>query len=82
MDLYHTPRVRVVTFASHTTQIFQFLDLTLFEIFKREGKYDLPFADLETMVNFVYHVYPKMVKRLNSPNTWAIFQTICMEFNM
>jgi hypothetical protein len=71
-----------VTFASHTKQIFQFPDLTLFEIFKREGKYDLPFGDLETMVNFVYHVYPKMAKGLNSLNTWTIFQTICVEFNM
>jgi hypothetical protein len=33
----------VLTFESHTTQIFQPLDLTIFGIFKREGKYHLPF---------------------------------------
>jgi hypothetical protein len=39
MDLLTPPRMAVVTFAPHTTDIFQFRDLALFAIFKREGKY-------------------------------------------
>jgi hypothetical protein len=30
-------RVRIVTFASHTTQIFQMLDMVLFGVFKKHG---------------------------------------------
>jgi hypothetical protein len=63
-DLLNTVRVRVVTFAPHTTRIFQLLDLTIFGMLKREGKYHLPFSDLGTMVNFVYNVYLKMGKSL------------------
>jgi hypothetical protein len=80
MDLLRSARVRIVTFAAHTTQIFQLLDLTLFEIFKREGKSRLPFGDLGTTVNFVYNVYAKMEKTLTSPNIWAAFQTIGVEW--
>jgi hypothetical protein len=39
MNLLNTARVHVVTFAPHTTQIFQLLDLSLFGIFKPERKY-------------------------------------------
>jgi hypothetical protein len=36
--------------------ILQLLDLTLFEIFKHQGKYQLPLADLGGTINFVYNV--------------------------
>jgi hypothetical protein len=56
IDRLSTARVRVVTLALHTTEIFQLLDLALFGIFKREGKYHLPFGDLGTTVNFVSEI--------------------------
>jgi hypothetical protein len=73
-----------VTFAPHTTQIFQLLDLTFFTIFRREGKYHLPFGDLGTTVNFVYNVYTKMAERLtpSPPNISAAFQAIGVEWNL
>jgi hypothetical protein len=37
--------VGVITFAPHTTQIFQVLDLTLFGALKRCPRYELPFDD-------------------------------------
>jgi hypothetical protein len=39
MDLLGSARVLVVAFAPHTAKIVQLLDLTLFGIFKRDGKY-------------------------------------------
>jgi hypothetical protein len=38
-------RVRFITFAPHTTQVFQILDLTLFGIPKRCSRYELSFND-------------------------------------
>jgi hypothetical protein len=81
-DLLNTAGVRVVTFAPHTPQIFQLLDLTLFGIFKQEGKYHLPFSDLGTTVNFAYNVSLKMATRLTPPNIWAAFQAIGITFDM
>jgi hypothetical protein len=69
-DLLNTARVRVVTFAPHARKIFQLLDLTSFGMFKREGKYHLPFSDLGTTVNFVYNISLKMAKTL-SPQTYG-----------
>jgi hypothetical protein len=43
--------VRVITFAPHTTQIFQVLDLTLFGVLKRRPRYELPFGDDNATVN-------------------------------
>jgi hypothetical protein len=37
IDLLSNARVRIVTFAPHTTQIFQVLDLVLFGVLKRRG---------------------------------------------
>jgi hypothetical protein len=35
-------RVRVITYAPHTTQIFQVLDVRLFGVLKRRPRYELP----------------------------------------
>jgi hypothetical protein len=81
MDLLTAPGVRVVTLAPHTMQIFQLLNLTLFEIFKQDGKYRLPFDELTTTTNFVYNVYVKLTKTLTPPNTWTAFNAIGVIFN-
>jgi hypothetical protein len=66
MDLVNAARVRVATFANHTTQIFQLLDLIFFAIFKRQGKYNLPFGDLGMTFSFVHNVSMKEAKMLTS----------------
>jgi hypothetical protein len=60
-------------------QIFQLLDLIFLEIFKREGKYNLSFGNLETTFNFIYNVYMKMAKTLTNPNAWTTFQAVDVE---
>jgi hypothetical protein len=37
--------IRVITWPSYTTQIFQQLDLSLFRVLKQKGQYKLPFED-------------------------------------
>jgi hypothetical protein len=56
------------------------LDLTLFGIFKREGKSHLPFGDVGTTVDFVYDGYTNMAKTLILPNIAASFQAIAVTF--
>jgi hypothetical protein len=50
-------RVRAITFASDTTQIFQFLDVTLFGVLKQHLGYKLPFEDEKESVTFIMKVY-------------------------
>jgi hypothetical protein len=50
-------RVRVITFAPHTTQIFEFLDVTLFGVFKWRLGHKLPFEDEKETVKFIMKVY-------------------------
>jgi hypothetical protein len=45
ISLLTEARVRVITLAVHTTQIFEILDGTLFGVLKRRPKYELPFED-------------------------------------
>jgi hypothetical protein len=50
-------RVRVITFAPHTTHIFQVLDLTLFGVVKRRPRYEPPFETENSTVKFLMKVY-------------------------
>jgi hypothetical protein len=50
-------RVRGITVAPHTTQIFQVLDVTLFGVLKRRLGYELPFEDEKETVKSVMKVY-------------------------
>jgi hypothetical protein len=61
-------RVRVITFAPHTTHIFQLLDVTLFEMFKRAGKYSLPFEDLNSTSQFIYNLLINFLKTMTPVN--------------
>jgi hypothetical protein len=49
-------RVRVITFAPCTTQIFQILDVTLFGVLKWQLGYKLPFKDVKETVKFIMRV--------------------------
>jgi hypothetical protein len=56
IGLFTEERVRVMTFAPHTTQIFQVLGVTLFDALKRHPKYELPFGDKKAGVKFLMKV--------------------------
>jgi hypothetical protein len=71
MDLLMAVAVRVVTVASHITQIFQLLDLTLFGIFKQEARSRLPFDERTTTANFVDNLYIKLATTHTAQNIWA-----------
>jgi hypothetical protein len=50
-------RLRVITFAPHTTQVFQVLDLTLFGVPKRCPRNGLPFDENNATVKVIMNVY-------------------------
>jgi hypothetical protein len=74
-------RVRVITFAPHTTQIFQILDLTLFGVLNHLPRYDLPFDDDVATVKFIMNVYRDFKRTMVEPNIWAVFQAIGFEYD-
>jgi hypothetical protein len=69
-------RVRVATGATHTTTIFQVLDLTLCGIFKRDGQYHLSFETETRTANFIFKSYEHFRSTLIGANIWAPFQAI------
>jgi hypothetical protein len=74
-------RVRVITFAPHTTKIFQVLDVTLFGALKRRLGYKFPFEDEKETVKFIMKVYHDFKQTMVEPNTWGDFQAIEFEFD-
>jgi hypothetical protein len=79
-------RVRVVTFAPHTTQIFQVLNLTLFGLPKRRGQYQLPLEDdagKSRFINKVYHDYDfRITMMIIEPNIWGAFRDIEVKYSV
>jgi hypothetical protein len=61
-------RVRVTTFAAHTTQIFQVLDVTLFGVLKRRLRYKLPFEGERETVKSTMKVYHDFKQTMVEPN--------------
>jgi hypothetical protein len=61
-------RVPVITFALHSAQIFQILDLTLFGVLKRRPRYQLPFEDEKETVNFIMKVYHEFKQTIVESN--------------
>jgi hypothetical protein len=74
-------RVRVITFAPHTTQIFQVLDVTLFGVLIRGLGYKLPFEDEKETVRFIMKVYHDFKQTMVESNIWGAFQAIEFEFD-
>jgi hypothetical protein len=73
-------RVRTMTPASHTTQIFQILDVTLFRVFERRLGYKLPFEDEKETAKFIIKVYRDFKQTMVKPNIWGAFREIRFEF--
>jgi hypothetical protein len=74
-------RVRVATFAPHTTQTFQVLDVTLFGVLKRRPRSQLPFEDEKETVGFIMKVYRDFKQTMVKPNIWGAFWVIGFEFD-
>jgi hypothetical protein len=73
-------RVHVITFASHTTQIFQVLDVTLFDVLKRHTRYELPFKDENSIVKYIMKAYRDFKQTVMEPIICGAFQALRFEF--
>jgi hypothetical protein len=74
-------RVRVITFAPDTTQVFQVLDLTLFGVLKRRPRYELPFNDQNATVKCIIKVYYDSRQTVLPSNVWGAFPAFEIEFD-
>jgi hypothetical protein len=61
-------RVRAISFAPDTTQIFQVLDVTLFGVLKRRLGYKLPFEDEKETVKFIMKISRDFTQTMVEPN--------------
>jgi hypothetical protein len=73
-------RVRVITFAPHTTQIFQIRDLTVFGVLKRRLGYKWPLEDEKETVKLIMKVYRDFKQTMVESNIWGAFRAIRFEF--
>jgi hypothetical protein len=82
LTLLSNARVRIITFAPRTTQIFQILDLTLFGVFKRREQYQLPLDDERGTVHFIRKVYHDFRLAMTDTNIWGAFRGIDVQYGM
>jgi hypothetical protein len=82
LTLLSNARVRIVTFAPHTMQIFQILDLTLFGLFKRREQYQLRFDEERGTVHFIRKVYHDFRLAMTDTNIWGVFRGIGVQYGM
>jgi hypothetical protein len=75
-------RVRIITFAPHTTHIFQVLDLALFGALKRRSQYQLSFDDEKRRARFIERPYHDFRLTMIDMNIWRGFQEIELTFVM
>jgi hypothetical protein len=80
ISLLTEARVRVTTFAPHTTQIVQVLDVTLFGVLKRRLGYKLPFEDEKEILKFRMKVSRDFKQTMAGSNIWRAFRAIGFEF--
>jgi hypothetical protein len=74
--------VRVIIFAPHATQIFQVLDLTLFDVLKRRPRSELPLDDDNATVRFIMKVYHDFGQTMIGPDIWRAFRALGLEFDV
>jgi hypothetical protein len=74
-------RVRVITFAPRTTQVFQVFDLTLFAVLKRCPRYELSFDDDNAIVKVIMKVYHDFTQTLVPCNVWGTCPALGLEFD-
>jgi hypothetical protein len=74
-------RVCITTFAPHTTWLFQFVDVILFDILKRDPRYELAFRDEEVTVELRMKVYHGFKQITVDFNICRAFQALLLEFD-
>jgi hypothetical protein len=74
-------RVRVISRRSHTTQIFQELDVSLFGVLKRKGQYKLPIEDDQGTAAFLLKTYRAFKQTMIEANIWGAFHELGFEFD-
>jgi hypothetical protein len=74
--------VKVITFAPHTTQIFQMLDLSLFGIFKRRQQYHLPLDEANQIAEFIQKVFHNFKQTMVEDNIRGAFTMTGFSFNI
>jgi hypothetical protein len=82
IDLLSNARVGIVTFAPHTTQIFQVLDLALFGVLKKRGQYQFPFRDVTESAHFIKKVYHDFRSTTTDINVWEAFRGFGLRYNI
>jgi hypothetical protein len=75
-------RVRVLTFDSHTTQVFQVLVNIIFDVPKRCLRHELPFDDDNAIVKVIMKVYHDFTRTMIWPNVWETFYALGPQFDM
>jgi hypothetical protein len=69
-------RMRVITFAQHTTQVLEVLDLTLFGVPKRCPRHEMPFDDDNVTVDVIMKVYHDFTQTMARSNVWRVFRAL------
>jgi hypothetical protein len=70
-----------MTFAGHTTHIFQVLDLTLFGALKRRPRYELPFETDNSTVKLLMKVYNDFRQTMVPSNVWGAFHALVFDYD-
>jgi hypothetical protein len=81
IHLLTAARIPVITFAPHTTQILQVLDLMLFRVLKRRPRYELPFENDTAAVEFITNFYHDFKRAMVPPNVWGAFDALGLDFD-
>jgi hypothetical protein len=74
-------RVHVITFAPHTTQVFQVLGLTLFGVLKRCPRYELPFDGENATIEFTMNGYHNFTQTMVQSHMWRALHALEHEFD-
>jgi hypothetical protein len=75
-------RVKVITFLPHTSHIFQSLDLSLFDNFKKKMNYKLPRDSDETTAEFIKRIFHTIKQTLVDDNVRSSFMQIGLQYNI
>jgi hypothetical protein len=71
----------VISFAPHTTQVLQVLDLTLFAVLNRCPRYELPFDDDNATVKVITKVYHDFTQTMAWHNVRGTFRALGLAFD-
>jgi hypothetical protein len=82
LRLLRDAKARVITWPPHTTQIFQQLDRSLFQVMKQRDQYKSPFDDEQGTANFRFQIYHMFKQTMIEANIWGAFQEAGFYFDL